>query len=177
MAQQAARKKIALMPGDGIGHEVMAAADAVLQALHEIEPLPLDWETLSWPSTAWHQQHGEMMPEDALQQVQRYDALLLGALGDPGPSSDAQRYLLPDSISLAPLLTFRKGLQLWACERPARLLPGAPQYLADPRAADVDMLVWFVTLFGVRNSDSLLGQKAVTRFSAPKRAVLVHRSA
>lgn len=141
MSEQAARKKIALMPGDGIGHEVMAAADAVLQALHKIEPLPLDWETLAWPSTAWHQAHGEMMPEDALQQVQRYDALILGALGDPGPISDAQRYRLPDSISLAPLLTFRKGLQLWACERPARLLPGAPQYLADPRAADVDMLV------------------------------------
>ena len=62
MTEHAARKKIALMPGDGIGHEVMAAADAVLQALHKIEPLPLDWETLAWPSTAWHQAHGEMMP-------------------------------------------------------------------------------------------------------------------
>lgn len=132
---------IALMPGDGIGLEVMAEAEKVLQFLREQDDLPLKWEVLDWPSTAWHQQHGQMMPDDAMEQVREYDALLLGALGDPGPLSDPDRYCLPDGISLAPLLSFRKGLDLWACERPARLLPGAPRYLADPRAADIDMLV------------------------------------
>ncbi|WP_341937083.1 isocitrate/isopropylmalate dehydrogenase family protein [Marinimicrobium sp. C2-29] len=132
---------LALMPGDGIGLEVMDAAETVLETLRERHQLPLRWETLPWPSTAWHREHGEMMPADALEQLRGYDALLLGALGDPGPTSDPKRYRLSDGISLAPLLTFRKGLDLWACERPARLLPGAPQYLADPRAANVDMLV------------------------------------
>lgn len=129
------------MPGDGIGGEVMTATLAVLERLRDQHQLPLEWEQLEWPSTDWHRCHGTMMPEDALDQLTRYDALLLGALGDPGPSSDANRYVLPDGISLAPLLTLRKGFDLWACERPARLLPGAPQYLADPRAADVDMMV------------------------------------
>ncbi|WP_027330965.1 isocitrate/isopropylmalate dehydrogenase family protein [Marinimicrobium agarilyticum] len=133
--------KLALMPGDGIGIEVMAAAERVLEALTQQHKLAMEWETLPWPSTSWHREHGEMMPEDALSQLRDYHALLLGALGDPGPSSDAKRYKLPDGISLAPLLTFRKGLDLWACERPARLLPGAPQYLADERAKDIDMLV------------------------------------
>lgn len=132
---------IALMPGDGIGREVMAAAEQVLTLLREQDDLPLRWHVLEWPSTAWYQQHGQMMPDDALTQVCEYDALLLGALGDPGPLSDPQRYCLPDGISLAPLLSFRKGLDLWACERPARWLPGAPRYLADPRATEVDLLV------------------------------------
>ncbi|MGD8176538.1 isocitrate/isopropylmalate dehydrogenase family protein [Marinimicrobium sp. ARAG 43.8] len=135
--------KLALMPGDGIGLEVMAAAEQVLAALRDHYQLPLSWEQLGWPSTGWHREHGQMMPDDGLEQLKRngYDALLLGALGDPGPANDPERYRLSDSVSLAPLLTFRKGLDLWACERPARLLPGAPQYLADPRAREVDMLV------------------------------------
>lgn len=134
-------RHIALMPGDGIGREVVAAAEQVLTQLRDHHQVDISWDTLEWPSTAWHQQHGQMMPDDAMQRVKGYDALLLGALGDPGPTSDPERYLLPDGISLAPLLSFRKELDLWACERPARLLPGAPQFLADPRAADIDMLV------------------------------------
>jgi tartrate dehydrogenase/decarboxylase/D-malate dehydrogenase len=67
--------------------------------------------------------------------------MLLGALGDPGPTSDGHRYVLPDGISLAPLLSLRKDFDLWACERPARFYPGARQYLADPRSRQMDMLV------------------------------------
>jgi tartrate dehydrogenase/decarboxylase/D-malate dehydrogenase len=133
--------RIAMMPGDGIGVEVMTQAVRVLEKLRDQDALPLSWDSLEWPSTAWHQEHGQMMPDDALQRVCEYDALLLGALGDPGPITDSGRYRLPDGVSLAPLLTFRKGLDLWACERPARLLPGAQRYLADPRAEQVDMLV------------------------------------
>jgi len=133
--------RLALLPGDGIGTEVTTAAEQVLSALKKRFDLALEWQSLPWPSTAWHQRYGEMMPADAMHQLREFDALLLGALGDPGPTSDPNRYRLPDGISLAPLLQMRKGLDLWACERPARLLPGAPCYLADPRARDVDMLV------------------------------------
>ncbi|ASK34994.1 isocitrate/isopropylmalate dehydrogenase family protein [Alloalcanivorax mobilis] len=133
--------RIALLPGDGIGPEVMAVAEAVLNTLVRQHRLPLQYDRFDWPATAWHQQHGAMMPDDALARLRAYNALLLGALGDPGPLDDRERYVLADGLSLAPLLTLRKGLDLWACERPARFYPGTLQYLADDRARDLDMLV------------------------------------
>ncbi|MEQ5836813.1 isocitrate/isopropylmalate dehydrogenase family protein [Marinobacter sp. R17] len=136
-----ATKRIAVTPGDGIGPEVVEQAVRCLDVLRERYHLDLEWETFDWPSHRWHQAHGEIMPANALEQLRDFDAILLGALGDPGPMTDPNRYLLPDSISLAPLLQMRKGFDQWVCERPARLLPGARQYLADERARDVDMLV------------------------------------
>ncbi|SFR75456.1 tartrate dehydrogenase/decarboxylase / D-malate dehydrogenase [Marinobacter daqiaonensis] len=133
--------RIAVTPGDGIGPEVVTEAVHCLEALREKHQLPLEWTRFPWPSHAWHEMHGEVMPHDAMAQLADYDAILLGALGDPGPLDDPDRYLLPDSVSLAPLLDMRKGFDQWVCERPARLLPGARQYLADERARDVDMLV------------------------------------
>ena len=133
--------KIAVLPGDGIGPEVTEVTLPVLEAAAAKQDLPLDLKNLPWPATDWHRQHGRMMPEDALEQLSRFDALLLGALGDPGPARDPDRYCLPDGISLSPLLDLRKGFDLWACERPARLMEGAPQFLADERARDIDMLV------------------------------------
>ncbi|PVY79015.1 tartrate dehydrogenase/decarboxylase/D-malate dehydrogenase [Tamilnaduibacter salinus] len=135
------RQRIAITPGDGIGPEVIGEAVRCLEALRERRQLALDWETFDWPSHRWHEQHGEVMPDDALDRLRAFDAILLGALGDPGPTSNPNRHLLPDSISLAPLLQMRKGFDQWVCERPARLLPGARQYLADDRAKDIDMLV------------------------------------
>ncbi len=137
----ASRRQIAILPGDGIGPEVTDATLTVLDTLCAQRALPLQWQVLPWPSTDWHRQHGAMMPDDALQQLHSFDALLLGALGDPGPASDSARYCLPDAVSLAPLLTLRKQFDLWSCERPARWQPGATCYLSDPRARDVDMLV------------------------------------
>lgn len=133
--------RIAVTPGDGIGPEVVGEAIRCLETLRTKHSLALEWTSFPWPSHAWHQEHGESMPEDALAQLQAYDAILLGALGDPGPVNNPHRYLLTDSVSLAPLLDMRKGFDQWVCERPARLLPGARQYLADERAKDIDMLV------------------------------------
>ncbi|MBS3803066.1 MAG: isocitrate/isopropylmalate dehydrogenase family protein [Oleiphilaceae bacterium] len=133
--------RIAITPGDGIGPEVVAEAVRCLEALRDKHRLDLEWTRLPWPSHAWHKEHHESMPKDALHQLRTYDAILLGALGDPGPLDDIDRYLLPDSVSLAPLLQIRKGFDQWVCERPAKLLPGARQYLADKRAKNVDMLV------------------------------------
>ncbi|HTN33442.1 MAG TPA: isocitrate/isopropylmalate dehydrogenase family protein [Marinobacter sp.] len=133
--------RIAVTPGDGIGPEVVSEAVRCLETLRAKHGLALEWTRFPWPSHAWHEEHGESMPEDALAKLQQYDAILLGALGDPGPLTDPDRYLLSDSISLAPLLNIRKHFDQWVCERPARLLPGARQYLADERAKDVDMLV------------------------------------
>ena len=136
-----ATTNIAITAGDGIGPEVVNEAILCLETLRQRHHLDLDWQQFPWPSHSWHQQHGESMPADALEQLRSFDAILLGALGDPGPVTDRERYLLSDSVSLAPLLQMRKGFDQWVCERPARLLPGARQYLADDRARDIDMLV------------------------------------
>lgn len=131
-----------MMPGDGIGPEVMAATEDALRALAAgREGFDLALEPLEWPSHEWHRRHGEMMPADWHDRLSAYDALLLGALGDPGPAADAARYHLPDGVSLAPLLQLRKGFDLWACERPASPMEGAPQYLSAPEALAIDMLV------------------------------------
>lgn len=133
---------VAVLPGDGIGVEVMREAVRVLERLAAAEDGPrLELHTYPWPSHAHHREHGCMMPDDWKAQLAGHDAILLGALGDPGPIEDTERYLLSDGVSLAPLLAIRKGFDLWACERPAVLLEGARQYLADPRAKELDMLV------------------------------------
>lgn len=124
--------RVAVCPGDGIGPEVMAPTVAALRAVAGREGLALELQHYDWPSHDWHRRHGEMMPGDWREQLAAHDAILLGALGDPGPTNDPDRYLLSDGVSLAPLLQLRKGFDLWACERPAVRLPGTPQYLADP---------------------------------------------
>ena len=142
MSSNRAPWRIAVLPGDGIGPEVVAQATRVIDALGEKEPeLSVTYETFDWPSHAWHQEHGESAPADYLQRLAAFDAILLGALGDPGPADDLDRYLLTDSESLAPLLAIRKHFEQWCCERPCRPLPGCHQYLADRRAVDIDMLV------------------------------------
>ncbi|MDA3922205.1 MAG: isocitrate/isopropylmalate family dehydrogenase [Salinisphaera sp.] len=134
--------RIAVLPGDGIGPEVVQQAVRALDALAASDSdLAIEYDRFDWPSHAWHQKHGESAPSDYLERLGEYDAILLGALGDPGPTSDPDRYLLSDADSLAPLLDIRKGFDQWVCERPVRPLEGAPQYLADPRARDIDMLV------------------------------------
>lgn len=132
--------RVAVLPGDGIGPEVMAEACRVLDALSE-SGLRIERTQFDWPSHAYHQKNGRSAPAGYLDTLAEFDAILLGALGDPGPSDDPDRYLLSDADSLAPLLEIRKGFDQWACERPCRPLPGAPRYLADTRAEDIDMLV------------------------------------
>lgn len=133
--------RVAVLPGDGIGTEVMPEATAALDVVRARAGMHLEWRSFEWPSHAWYREHGRMAPDAWLETLAEFDAILLGALGDPGPACDPDRFVLPDAISLAPLLEMRKGFDQWACERPARLYKGARQYLADDRARDLDMLV------------------------------------
>ncbi|MCD6727243.1 MAG: tartrate dehydrogenase [Solirubrobacteraceae bacterium] len=119
--------RIALLPGDGIGPEVVAEARKVVEATG----VEVAWTHLDWGSAYFHAT-GRMMPTDALDRVREHDALLLGAVGDPS---------VPDHLSLwGLLLALRQGLDLWANERPVRLLEGVPGPLAGRSPADVDML-------------------------------------
>jgi tartrate dehydrogenase/decarboxylase/D-malate dehydrogenase len=114
-----------VIPGDGVGPEVVAEARKAVDALG----LPLEWNELDW-GTAHYHGHGTMMPADGLDVVRTHDAILLGAVGDPS---------VPDHVTLwGLLLPLRQGLDLWANLRPARLLEGVPSPLAGGR--DVDML-------------------------------------
>jgi tartrate dehydrogenase/decarboxylase / D-malate dehydrogenase len=119
--------RVALLPGDGVGPEVIAEARKALDALG----LSLEWTELPWGSAYWHE-HGRMMPADALETLRAHDAVLMGAVGDPS---------VPDHVSLWGLiLEIRQRLDLWANIRPARLLEGIPCPLAGRGPEDVDML-------------------------------------
>ena len=120
-------RRIAVIAGDGVGPEVLAEARKCLEALG----LGLAFEELPWGSAYWRE-HGRMMPADALERMRGYDAVLLGAVGDPA---------VPDDVTLwGLLLELRQGLDLWANIRPARLLEGIPCPLAGRGPDDVDML-------------------------------------
>jgi tartrate dehydrogenase/decarboxylase / D-malate dehydrogenase len=119
--------RIALLPGDGVGSEVVAEARRAVDALG----LEVAWTELDWGSAYWHR-NGQMMPDDAVDVVRGHDAILLGAVGDPS---------VPDHVSLWGLiLPLRQRLDLWANVRPARLLEGVPSPLAGRGPADIDML-------------------------------------
>jgi tartrate dehydrogenase/decarboxylase/D-malate dehydrogenase len=117
--------RVAVIPGDGAGPEVVAEARKAVDAVG----LDVEWNDLPW-GTAHYHETGAMMPPDALDVVRGYDAVLLGAVGDPS---------LPDHVTLwGLLLPLRQGLDLWANLRPARLLDGIPSPLAG--GPKVDML-------------------------------------
>jgi tartrate dehydrogenase/decarboxylase / D-malate dehydrogenase len=114
--------RIAVIAGDGAGPEVVAEARKAVDALG----LDLTWHDLPWGTDHYHET-GAMMPADGLATVRQYDAVLLGAVGDPS---------VPDHITLwGLLLPLRQGLDLYANLRPAKLLDGIPS-----RFENVDML-------------------------------------
>lgn len=118
--------RVATIPGDGVGKEVIRAGVAVLSQV-----AALDFVELPWGSD-YYQRTGAMMPSDGLRQLQDFEAIYLGAVGWPS---------LPDHISLwGLLLPIRQAFQLYVNLRPVTLLPGVRSPLADRTAADIDML-------------------------------------
>ena len=116
--------RIAVIAGDGAGPEVVAEARKVVDALG----LDLTWHELPWGTDHYHE-HGAMMPPDALDTLRAYDAVLLGAVGDPSVADHVTLWGL--------LLPLRQGLDLWANLRPARLLDGVPSKLAGRQQVDM----------------------------------------
>lgn len=107
---------IALIPGDGIGTEVVEAGVTVLEAAAKRFGFTLEMTSFPW-SCETYLSDGFMMPEDGIETLRRFDAILLGAVGWP------QR--VPDSVSLhGLLLPIRKSFDLYVNMRPHRLLPG-----------------------------------------------------
>jgi tartrate dehydrogenase/decarboxylase/D-malate dehydrogenase len=121
-----------VIPGDGIGQEVVPAAIQVLEAAAERFQFRLAWEQFPWGSEHYFE-HGRMMPADALDRLRPFDAILFGAVGDPR---------LQDNVTLnGLLLPIRRGFDQYACLRPAVLYPGVRCPLAGKKAGDIDFVV------------------------------------
>ena len=126
--------RIAVIPGDGIGTEVMPEALRALAAVQRKFGVKLDLTPIAWASCEHYAKHGEMMPPDWKEQLQGMDALLFGAVGWPAT--------VPDHVSLwGSLLKFRREFDQYINLRPVRLFEGVPCPLAGKKAGDIDFLV------------------------------------
>jgi tartrate dehydrogenase/decarboxylase/D-malate dehydrogenase len=124
--------RIAVIAGDGIGGEVVPAAIRVLEATGQRSRVQLAWEHFPWGSE-YYFEHGRMMPDDAIDRLRRFDAILFGAVGDPR---------LQDNVTLnGLLLPIRRAFDQYACVRPAVLYPGVRGPLAGKQAGDIDFVV------------------------------------
>lgn len=120
--------RVAAIPGDGIGKEVLPAAQHVLDAVAVRHGFELSWCEVPW-SCAWYAEHGTMMPPDGIDRLRETDAIFLGAVGWPG---------VPDHVSLWGLLIpIRRAFDQYVNLRPARLLPGLHSPLRDCERFDV----------------------------------------
>lgn len=124
--------RIATIPGDGIGKEVVPPGMRVLDAAAKQHGFSLTWDHFPW-SCAYYQETGRMMPTDGLAQIRQHDAIYLGAVGFPG---------VPDHVSLWGLLIpIRREFRQYANVRPVRLMPGIESPLRNRQPGDIDFYV------------------------------------
>jgi tartrate dehydrogenase/decarboxylase/D-malate dehydrogenase len=127
-----AKYRIAVIPGDGIGKEVVPEGIQVLERVGGRFGIDFQWEDFDW-SCERYKSVGAMMPEDGLDQIRGHDAIYLGAVGFPG---------VPDHISLWGLLIpIRRMFQQYVNLRPVRLFEGISSPLADRAPGDIDFYV------------------------------------
>ena len=127
------KHKIAVIAGDGIGPEVIREGIKVLNAVQKnMKNLKLEFEHFPWGSD-YYLAKGEMMPQDGLETLRHFDAIYLGAVGDPR---------VPDHITVRELvLKIRIGFDQFANVRPVKLLEGVPCPLRNKTPADIDFVV------------------------------------
>ncbi len=125
--------RIATIPGDGIGKEVVPAGALVLQALAERSTsFRFEFEDFAWGGD-WYRAHGVMMPADGLDALRDKDAILFGSAGDPQ---------IPDHITLWGLrLKICQGFDQYANVRPTRILPGIDAPLKRCAPKDLDWVI------------------------------------
>ncbi len=131
--------RIAVIPGDGIGKEVMPEGQRVLEAACRRFGIDLRFTPIEWASCDYHARTGQMMPDDWKTQLQGMDAIYFGAVGWPA--------LVPDHVSLwGSLLKFRREFDQYINLRPVRLFDGVPCPLVDAKGqprkpGDIDFFV------------------------------------
>lgn len=126
--------KIAVIPGDGIGKEVVPEGLRVLEKVASKFDIGLDFDHYDFSSYDYYKEHGQMLPDDWKDQIGGHDALFFGAVGWPAE--------IPDHISLwGSLLQFRREFDQYVNLRPVRLMPGVPCPLANRKPGDIDFFV------------------------------------
>ena len=125
--------RIACIPGDGIGKEVIPAGQQVLAALAaSLGTFRFEFEEFGWGGD-WYRKRGVMMPADGLEPLRKKDAILFGSAGDPD---------IPDHITLWGLrLKICQGFDQYANVRPTRILPGIQTPLARCKREDLDWVI------------------------------------
>ena len=126
------KMRIAVIPGDGIGNEVVPEGLRVLEAAASRFDLDFEFEHFDW-SCERFKKKGAMMPVDGLDRLRETDSIFLGAVGYPG---------VPDHVSLWGLLIpIRRGFHQYINLRPVRLFEGLPSPLAGREVGDIDYLI------------------------------------
>ena len=124
--------KIAVIPGDGIGKEVMPEGLRILEAAGKKHHIDFQWTEFDW-SCETYLKTGRMMPEDGIEQLRAFDAIYLGAVGFP---------TVADPVSLWGLLIpIRRAFDQYINLRPVRLFEGVPCPLVGKNAGDIDFYV------------------------------------
>ncbi|WP_214404345.1 tartrate dehydrogenase [Pseudonocardia lacus] len=128
------RHSIAVIPGDGIGTEVVPEGLKVLEAAARAHSLDLEFVPFDFASADYWQRHGAMLPDDWFDLLAPHDAIFFGAVGWPA--------VVPDHVSLwGSLLQFRRHFDQYVNLRPCRLMPGVRSPLADRGPGDIDFYV------------------------------------
>ncbi len=127
-----ATHKIAIVKGDGIGVDVVNEGMKVLDALAPKYGINWDYTELPW-SSDYYFKHGQMMPDDALETLEDFNAVFLGAVGHP----DIQDNITLDGL----LLPIRRRFDQYICLRPSVLYPGVESPLSGKKPYDIDLTV------------------------------------
>ena len=118
--------RIAVMPGDGIGKEVVPEGLRALEAAARKFAIAIEWREFDW-NCDYYAKHGRMMPEDWFETLSPHDAIFYGAVGWPA--------IVPDHVSLwGSLIQFRRRFDQYVNLRPCRLMPGIPSAAREPQA-------------------------------------------
>jgi tartrate dehydrogenase/decarboxylase/D-malate dehydrogenase len=126
--------RIAVIPGDGIGKEVVPEGLRALDAAAKRFDLELEYVPIEWASCDYYEQHGTMMPSDWRERLSGCDAIFFGAVGWPA--------VVPDHISLwGSLIQFRREFDQYVNLRPVRLMQGVACPLAGRKPGDIDFYV------------------------------------
>jgi tartrate dehydrogenase/decarboxylase/D-malate dehydrogenase len=134
MSAEERKYRIAVIPGDGIGREVVPEGLRVLEAAAKRFGFGITFDQFDFASCDYYLRHGRMMPEDWKTQIGCHDAIFFGAVGWPEK--------VPDHISLwGSLIAMRREFDQYANVRPVRLMHGVPCPLANRKPGDIDFFV------------------------------------
>ena len=129
----AKKHKIAVIPGDGIGKEVVPEGLKVLDAVASRFGIDFQWDHFDW-SCDYYAKHGKMMPDDWQRQIGQHEAIFFGAIGWPAT--------VPDHEALwGSLFKFRREFDQYINLRPVRLMPGVPSPLAGRQPGEIDFFI------------------------------------